>query len=108
MFCSSVASCYNLEAFKYDNSKCENTYESCGSWTTGNKTLEGCILTKYCNTEGKYLRDHHVDFKCPDGVEAWPEDDMQDWNRQYKRDGRVWELIYETIVLEEEDIDEKK
>ena len=70
-------SCYNFEVYKYDNEKCENPYESCGSFRKASGALlEGCILTKYCDKEGKYKNDDTY-FSCPDGVRATPQDQLR-------------------------------
>jgi hypothetical protein len=79
--CSSVKTCYEWDDFRYENDNCKNTYESCGSWVTDGRLLEGCIMSKYCSTTGTYLGDDKVEFECPDGAKTWPNDDMKAWPR---------------------------
>lgn len=93
VYCSSINTCYDHDFFRYDNNNCKNTYESCGSWSTDGKVLEGCILSKFCGTTGEYLSDDDVEFRCPDEKKTWPDDEMEGWTRQFNMDNRVWELV---------------
>ena len=74
-------SCYNFDLYKYDNTLCRSKYESCASWKNDkrDKTLEGCVLTKYCGVTAKYLKEDTV-YNCPDG-EKLREEDCQPYTR---------------------------
>ena len=101
--CSSVKTCYDHNYFRYDNDNCKNTYESCGSWKTDGKLLEGCILSKFCGKTGEYLSDNNVEFSCHDEMKTWPDDNMEEWPRQWDPNNRVWELVDHIYEQERED-----
>jgi len=70
--CSKLAKCYNFELRKYDNGNCDD-YHSCSAIKAPTRTLEGCILSKYCGLkQTRFNAREKADYKCPDGVKAPP------------------------------------
>jgi len=41
--------------------------EHCGKWVDGGKDKNGCILSKYCDTQG-FFRSSPVTYTCPSAV----------------------------------------
>ena len=63
--CSTIAPCFKDK--KYSNDACTSKDESCGEWKKGeSETLDGCILTKYCDVKANYMGTETT-FTCPAG-----------------------------------------
>lgn len=70
--CSSFEQCYDLQASKYDNSKCIRDHESCGEWVGSYKyPVQGCIRTEYCGSRGNYFKKENVLYECPGGEKEY-------------------------------------